>query len=69
MNTSGTNAPARLLAVLLLIAAGLLAYFAQGGGVVLAYGIPGLLALIALLIPLSLLMAQQWEKAVILRLG
>jgi regulator of protease activity HflC (stomatin/prohibitin superfamily) len=69
MNTSGANAPATVVAILLLAAALLLAVFAHDFGIVLAYVLPGILLLGAALTPLSLLMAQQWEKAVLLRFG
>lgn len=72
MNTSlrmipcGQNAPATVLSVLLFLA-GLMI----GGGVrgPYAYTIAALLVLSALLLPLSLLIAKQWEKAVVLRFG
>lgn len=62
----GQNAPATVLSVLLFLA-GLMI----GGGVrgPYAYTIAALLLLSALLLPLSLLMAKQWEKAVVLRFG
>jgi regulator of protease activity HflC (stomatin/prohibitin superfamily) len=47
----------------------LLTVFAHDFGIVLAYVLPGILLLGAALTPLSLLMAQQWEKAVLLRFG
>jgi len=72
MNTSprmvsyGQNAPATVIAVLLLLA-GLTVVRWIGG----TYGdcVAALLILSALLLPLSLLMAKQWEKAVVLRFG
>lgn len=66
MNPYGQNAPATVLAVLLLLA-GLVV--ARSTGVPYAYTIAALLILGALLLPLSLLMAKQWEKAVVLRFG
>ena len=72
MNTSlrmfsyGQNAPATVLALLLLLAGLLLAWSFAATYV---YAISGLLILSALLLPLSLLMARQWEKAVVLRFG
>jgi regulator of protease activity HflC (stomatin/prohibitin superfamily) len=72
MNTSpgiipyGQNAPATVLSILLLLA-GLL--FALSVRATYAYVIAGLLVLSSLLLPLSLLMAKQWEKAVVLRFG
>jgi hypothetical protein len=72
MNTSlrmfpyGQNAPATVLSVLLIAAA-----------ILLTRALPGtyprvasvILLLVGVLLPLSLLMAKQWEKAVILRFG
>jgi regulator of protease activity HflC (stomatin/prohibitin superfamily) len=70
MNTSfvryGQNAPATVLSLLLLVT-----------GVLIGANVPGtegralgvLLVLGAILTPLSLLMAKQWEKAVVLRFG
>lgn len=69
MNTSGTNAPATVISVLLFLAAFLLGTFAHNSGLVLGYLLPGLLLLAAALTQLSVLMAKQWEKAVVLRFG
>lgn len=72
MNTSlrmisyGQNAPATVLSVLLFLA-GLAVAWGFGGPY--GYTIAALLVLSALLLPLSLLMAKQWEKAVVLRFG
>jgi regulator of protease activity HflC (stomatin/prohibitin superfamily) len=65
----GQNTPATVLAVLLLLAAAGTAAAAHHEPWPLAYGLPVLLALCAALVPLSLLMAKQWEKAVVLRFG
>ena len=72
MNTSlrvipyAQNAPAIVLSALLLLGGLLL-----GGCVAATYArvLAALLVLSALLLPLSLLMAKQWEKAVVLRFG
>jgi regulator of protease activity HflC (stomatin/prohibitin superfamily) len=68
MNTSGTNAPANVISILL-FAAALLVFRAAHDlgplGIVLA----GVLAAAAALTRVSLLMAKQWEKAVVLRFG
>lgn len=69
MNTSGKNAPATVIAIILLAAALLIAHFAPDTGWFLGYVLPGVLLLGALLTPTSLLMAKQWERAVVLRLG
>lgn len=72
MNTSlrlipyGQNAPATVLSVLLFLAGLVLAASIRGQ---YAYTIAALLVLSALLLPLSLLMAKQWEKAVVRRFG
>lgn len=69
MNTYGTNAPAALIAGLCVLAALLIGIFAHSAGLLLAYLLPALLLLVAALTRLSLLMAKQWEKAVVLRFG
>ena len=63
------NAPATVIAVLLalgVIAAALVAFFVSWPP---GYIIAAALALSAVLIPPSILMARQWEKAVVLRFG
>lgn len=65
----GQNAPATVVAVLLAVAA-----FASFLIAVIRHWPPGFfiaaaLALCAALVPVSLLMARQWEKAVVLRFG
>jgi len=69
MNTSGKNAPATVIAIVLFAAAVLIAHLAHQASLFLGYVLPGVLLLVAVLTPSSLLMAQQWEKAVVLRLG
>jgi regulator of protease activity HflC (stomatin/prohibitin superfamily) len=69
MNTSGTNAPATVIAILCVSAALLIGIFAHSAGPLLGYLLPALLVLAAVLTRLSLLMAKQWEKAVVLRFG
>jgi len=69
MNIPGTNAPANLIAILWLLAALVVGFFAHDAGLVLGYLLPALLVLAAVLTPMSLLMAKQWEKAVVLRFG
>jgi regulator of protease activity HflC (stomatin/prohibitin superfamily) len=66
---SGANAPAMLLSVLLIgLGAGA---FALGAGYQMPamFWLGGLLILIGLLVPASLKMANQWERAVVLRMG
>ena len=58
-----------VVSIALFVAAVLVAMFAQGAGPVLRFGFAGLLVVAALLTRLSLLMANQWEKAVVLRFG
>jgi regulator of protease activity HflC (stomatin/prohibitin superfamily) len=69
MNTSGKNAPAMVISIVLLLAALLIATLSRGSGLLLSYIFPGVLILGAALTPVSLLMAKQWEKAVVLRFG
>jgi hypothetical protein len=69
MNTSGINAPSTVLSGMLIAIALLLALLGHNLGQFIAYWLPGLLLLSAALVRLSLLMAQQWEKAVVLRFG
>jgi len=65
----GANQPAIVLAVAVLAFAALAAWFAYDtnsrGGYVLAGG----LSIVAFLIPRSILVADQWQRAVVLRLG
>ena len=69
MNTSGMNAPAIVISVVLLVAALATATLFHGWGLSLGYVLPGFFLLAAALAPLSVLMAKQWEKAVVLRFG
>ena len=69
MNTSGMNAPAIVISVVLLVAATATATLFHGWGLSLGYVLPGFFLLAAALTPLSVLMAKQWEKAVVLRFG
>src|SRR4051812_37909108 len=69
MNTSGKNAPALVICALLFLLGILVAGVARGAGLFFGYVLPGAILLIAILTPISLLIAQQWEKAVVLRFG
>ena len=69
MNASGTNAPANVISVLLLGAARLVFRMNFGSDSPLAYTAAAALLVSAVLVRLSLLMAKQWERAVVLRLG
>lgn len=66
--TRGANAPARLIAVLLIgLGAFLVSRSEETGGALL---VPGALSiLLGVLTPMSLKMANQWDRAVVLRLG
>jgi len=65
----GANQPAIVLAALALAFAAAVAWFAyegnSRGGYVLAAG----LAIVAFLIPQAIMIADQWERAIVLRLG
>jgi regulator of protease activity HflC (stomatin/prohibitin superfamily) len=65
----GVNKPAVVLAVLIMAAAAACAWFAYDTGAHRYYWIAGGLAIIALLIPQSIMIADQWERAIVLRLG
>jgi regulator of protease activity HflC (stomatin/prohibitin superfamily) len=65
----GVNKPAVVLAVLIMAAAVACASFGYDTGAHRYYGVAGGLAIIALLIPQSIMIADQWERAVVLRLG
>lgn len=66
MRTEGFNAPAAALAILLAAAA---AIVALSLGTTVGYCVAGGLLALSLLVLLSLRMARQWERAVVLRLG
>ena len=63
------NAPAIVISVVLIIVALAAATLFHGWGLTLAYVLPGIFLLAAALTPLSVLMAKQWEKAIVLRFG
>jgi regulator of protease activity HflC (stomatin/prohibitin superfamily) len=66
---SGANAPALLLSVLV-IGLGAGAFWLGAGYQAPAmFWLGGLLVLVGVLIPMSLKMANQWERAVVLRMG
>ena len=69
MNTAGKNPTAQLIALLLVIAAALISNLGKELGPLVRFALPGVLLLVAVLTPFSLLMARQWEKAVVLRFG
>jgi regulator of protease activity HflC (stomatin/prohibitin superfamily) len=65
----GQNAPATVIAVLLLLAALAAAVVALRQRWPAGFFVVAFLVLCAALVPLALLMARQWEKAVVLRFG
>ena len=65
----GVNKPAIVLAVLIAAAAAWCAWLGHDTGSRGYYWIAGVLAIIAFLIPQSIMIADQWERAVVLRLG
>jgi regulator of protease activity HflC (stomatin/prohibitin superfamily) len=65
----GGNAPARLIAVLLLLLGGLSFAGAAADGAPALYGVGVVLIVLAGLTPMSLKIANQWDRAVVLRLG
>ena len=65
----GANRPAVVLAAVVLAVAALFAWFAYDGGSRSYYWAAGSLAVVAFLIPQTILIADQWERAVVLRLG
>jgi regulator of protease activity HflC (stomatin/prohibitin superfamily) len=66
MNNEGINAPALVLAILLAIGAAITALSLRSTP---GYSLAGGLLLVSLLTPISLRMARQWERAVVLRFG
>ena len=69
MNTTGKNAPATMLAILLVLSGALLGHYWRDEAALLAYLIPAVLVVLGILTQLSMLMANQWERAVVLRFG
>lgn len=64
-----SNPPAMLLSGLLFAAGAITAAVFIHDGAVIGYTVPALLIVLAILTPMSLMMANQWEKVVILRFG
>jgi len=69
MNASGRNAPARVISIVLLLLAVGAFMGGRQAGVFAGVVVPAILLILAALTPLSLLMANQWQKAVVLRVG
>ncbi|HSV02950.1 MAG TPA: SPFH domain-containing protein [Phenylobacterium sp.] len=65
---TGINAPAALLAAVLFALAALSFWVGTGGGAAW-FVASGVLIVLGVLTPMSLKMANQWERAVVLRLG
>jgi regulator of protease activity HflC (stomatin/prohibitin superfamily) len=66
---SRANSPAGIISVILFALAAGVFYWATVSGMTALYAVAVLLVLLGLLTPLSMQMANQWEKAVVLRLG
>ena len=65
----GVNQPAIVLAILVAAAAAWCAWLGEQSGARGYYWLTGILAVISALIPQSLMIADQWERAIVLRLG
>jgi regulator of protease activity HflC (stomatin/prohibitin superfamily) len=64
----GANAPATLMAVVLILS-GVLCISRAAKGEPIFWWLAGILLVVGILTPLSLKMANQWDRAVVLRLG
>ena len=69
MNPRSASSPAGIISILFLALAAGSFYFATISGMAELFGVAVVFVLIGLLTPLSMQMANQWEKAVVLRLG
>jgi len=69
MNSRNAGSPAGIITVLLLAAGAGSFYWATINRADIFYALAAILVLLGLLTPISLQMANQWEKAVVLRLG
>jgi regulator of protease activity HflC (stomatin/prohibitin superfamily) len=69
MNARGINPPAALLSAVTIVLAALVGAFAYSRQLPSLFVVAGFLVLVAALIPRALMMANQWENAVVLRLG
>jgi GntR family transcriptional regulator len=65
----GVNQPAIVLSILVAAAAAWCGWLGEQSGARSYYWIAGILAVVAALIPQSLMIADQWERAIVLRLG
>ena len=68
-NASGANRPAIVLAAMVSAVAAFFVWHAYDSGTRSGYWIAGGLAVLAFLITQSIMVANQWERAVVLRLG
>jgi len=68
-NASGANRPAIVLAAMVSVVAAFFVWHAYDSGTRGGYWIAGGLAVLAFLITQSIMVANQWERAVVLRLG
>jgi regulator of protease activity HflC (stomatin/prohibitin superfamily) len=68
LNVPGATAPALFLSFFFLLLAALAGWLASGH-MPIAFAPAAILAVIALLVPRALMVANQWERAVVLRLG
>ena len=65
----GVNQPAVLLSTLIAIAAALVFWWQKDSPGTLGFWVAGVLIVVAALVPQALIMANQWERAVVLRMG
>jgi len=68
-NARGANRLAIMLAVVVLALAGLVGWFAHDDNSRTGYVVAAALVIVAILIPQAIKVADQWERAVVLRLG
>jgi regulator of protease activity HflC (stomatin/prohibitin superfamily) len=69
LGAKGANQPAIVLAVIVLALAGVAAWYSYETGSRVLHAGAAVLVIIAVLIPRALKIADQWERAVVLRLG
>jgi regulator of protease activity HflC (stomatin/prohibitin superfamily) len=68
-NARGANRFAIVLAIVVLALAGLVGWWAHDTNSRAGYALAGVLVIVAILIPQAIRVADQWERAVVLRLG
>jgi regulator of protease activity HflC (stomatin/prohibitin superfamily) len=69
LGTSGANRPAIVLAAVVLALAAWLAWLGFDSNSRIAYVLAASLAIVGFLIPQAIMVADQWQRAVVLRLG